>query len=281
MASTGNPDAQSDALATIASGTVGNKIRIAQLSIQGNPTILRHLYWSTDGEKDGFSIIGFAGEFKKDDNECNENQLIMVLTTAQAQRKALSLKPSIIMGATACVAACKSSLRTGQMTTQYVHSYVSVAKNSDFHSSFASMSTSNSLISPDPVQMIRLYVFCSKLEKHFQSTLALELNTWNPPTDMATLQSRMWRSPDYTRKRRRTEAGENVNGSSGGIEGGNYGPVEADGFDDNWCMNIMKWRDEVVKDGKEGRVISDEDNIPQAGYNLKGELSLLCHKPTF
>ena len=64
--------------------------------------VLRDLYWSTNAEKDGFSIIGFTGEFKKDDNEFNENQLIMVLTTAQAQRKALSLKPSIVMGATAC-----------------------------------------------------------------------------------------------------------------------------------------------------------------------------------
>ncbi len=96
--------------------------------------------------------------------------------------------------------------------------------------------------------MIRLYLFCSKLEKHLQSTLALELNTWNPPTstDMATLQSRKWRSSDHTRKRRRTEAGESVNGSSGGREGGNNGPVEADVFDDDCCMNIMKWRDEVV-----------------------------------
>ena len=102
VASAGNPDAQSDAVVTIPSGTVGDKIRIAQLSFQGDPTILQHLYWSTGGEKDGFSIIGFAGEFKEDDKECNENQLIMVLATAQAQRKALSLKPSIIMGATAC-----------------------------------------------------------------------------------------------------------------------------------------------------------------------------------
>ena len=77
-------------------------------------------------------------------NECNENQLIMVLAIAQAQRKALSLKPSIIMGATLVllpvVVACKFSLHTGQMVTQYGYSYVSVAKNSDFLMSFASMS---------------------------------------------------------------------------------------------------------------------------------------------
>ena len=60
--------------------------------------VLRDLYWSTNAEKDRFSIIGFTGEFKKDDNEFNENQLIMVLTTAQAQQKALSFKPSIVMG---------------------------------------------------------------------------------------------------------------------------------------------------------------------------------------
>ncbi len=97
-----NSNAQSDALVTIPSGTIGDKIQIEQLFFQGDLTILRHLYWSTGGETDDFSIIRLAGEFEKDDNKCNENQLIMVLATAQAQRKALSLKPSIIMGATAC-----------------------------------------------------------------------------------------------------------------------------------------------------------------------------------
>ncbi len=108
--------------------------------------------------------------------------------------------------------------------------------------------------------MIRLYVFCSKLERQFRGTLALELRTWNTPTEI-TLQSRKWRSLDHIRKRRRTEAGESVNGSNGG---GNNGPAEADGFDGDWYTNIMKWRDEVVKDGKEGRVVSDENNILDA-----------------
>jgi hypothetical protein len=109
--------------------------------------------------------------------------------------------------------------------------------------------------------MIHLYVFCSKLEKHLQSTLASELNTWNPPTDMATLQRRMWRSPDHTRKRRRTEAGESGIGINGGRGGGNNDLVDADGFDGDRYMNVMKWRDKGFKDGMEGRVVSDEDNI--------------------
>jgi hypothetical protein len=40
--------------------------------------------------------------------------------------------------------------------------------------------------------------------------------------------------------------------------------VEADEFNGNWYMNITKWRDEVVKDGKEGRVVFDEDNMLDA-----------------
>ena len=87
--------------------------------------------------------------------------------------------------------------------------------------------------------MIRLYVFYSKLEKHLQSTLAFELDTWNLTTDMAMLQSHKWCSPDHTRKHHRTEAGESVNGSSRGREGGNNGPLEAleaNGFNDDWCM---------------------------------------------
>jgi hypothetical protein len=87
---------------TIPLAAIADKLQMQQLSFQGDQTILQHLYWSTGGEKDGFSIIGFAGEFKKDDNDCNKNQLIMVLATAQAQRKALALKPSIIIGPNYC-----------------------------------------------------------------------------------------------------------------------------------------------------------------------------------
>ena len=123
----------------------------------------------------------------------------------------------------------------------------------------------------DPIQILRLYVFCSRLEKHFQSTLVSELNTWNIP-DMATLQSCMWRSPDHsTKKYCWTEAGESGNESSGGREGDNNDPMEADGVNDDWYMNLMKWRDEAVKDGI----------WPQAGYGLEGELLLLCHNLTF
>jgi hypothetical protein len=104
VASAGNPDAESDTLVTIPSAAIGLKIQLQRLSFQGDPSILQHLYWSTHVAytDDDFSIIGFAGEFKKNDNDCNKNQLIMVLATAQAQRKALALKPSIIMGAVAC-----------------------------------------------------------------------------------------------------------------------------------------------------------------------------------
>ena len=65
-------------------------------------------------------------------------------------------------------------------------------------------------------------------------------------------------SPDC-RNRRQTEAGESINESNEG-RGGNNGLLEADGFDGDQYMDIMKWRNEVVKDGKEGRVVADEDN---------------------
>ena len=95
--------------------------------------------------------------------------------------------------------------------------------------------------------MIRLYVFCSRLERDFQGTLALELKTWNTPTE-TTLQKRKWRSlDDYSRKRRRTEAGESSSGSSRG-----GGTIDR-------YMDIMQWRDEVAEDGREGRLVSDED----------------------
>ena len=146
MASAGNPDVQSDALVTIPSKTVGHKIRRALR--HGDPTLLRQLYWSTGAERDDFSIIGFAGKFKKDDNECNENQLIMMLATAQAQRKALSLKPSITIGAIACrgrVQIFSSYLKDDDSLCSWL--CISCQKF-DFLSPFVSMRTSNSLISP-------------------------------------------------------------------------------------------------------------------------------------
>jgi hypothetical protein len=100
VASPGNPDAESDTLVTIPSATITDKLQVARLGFKDDRTI-SELYWSTGGPRDDFSIIGFAGEFKKDENDCNKNQLIMALATAQAQRKALSLKQSIIMGAIA------------------------------------------------------------------------------------------------------------------------------------------------------------------------------------
>jgi hypothetical protein len=104
--------------------------------------------------------------------------------------------------------------------------------------------------------VLRLYVFCSKLERHFQG-IALELETWHIPSEM-TLQSRTWRSPDH-RKRCRTESGDNGNGSNGGGGGGgNTGPVEAGEFDGNWYTNVTKWLDEVAKDRTEGLVVSDD-----------------------
>jgi hypothetical protein len=100
VASPGNPDAVSDTLVTIPSATITDKIELARILFQDPPTA-DHLYWSTGVSKDGSSIIALAGEFKKDENDTNMNQAIMALATAQAQRKALGLKDSIIMGAIA------------------------------------------------------------------------------------------------------------------------------------------------------------------------------------
>lgn len=44
-------------------------------------------------------------------------------------------------------------------------------------------------------------------------------------------------------------------------DGFDGGPEDADGFDGDQYMDIINWRDEVVKDGNEGRVVSDEDNV--------------------
>jgi hypothetical protein len=101
LALDGNPDAQSDTLATIPSTTIHDIIHTHQLSFT-DPIVINNLYWSTMGFLGDFSIIRFTVEFKKDNAEYNKNQLMMVLATAQSQWKALSLNKGIIMGATGC-----------------------------------------------------------------------------------------------------------------------------------------------------------------------------------
>jgi hypothetical protein len=91
VASAGNPDTEVDTLVTIPSAAISDKIQEKRISMQGDLTIFQHLYWSTHGaDADDFSIIGFPREFNKDEDDCNKNQLIMVLATAQAQRRALA-----------------------------------------------------------------------------------------------------------------------------------------------------------------------------------------------
>jgi hypothetical protein len=96
-----NPDAVFDTLVTIPSDRMDTELECLGTTFE-DPTVMDHLFWSSSGSVSPFSIIGFAGEFKKDDAESNKNQLISVLATAQSQRKALSLKKSIVMGATGC-----------------------------------------------------------------------------------------------------------------------------------------------------------------------------------
>ena len=84
------------------------EIKLAWLSAH-DPSASEHLYWSTAGPTGGFSIIGFAGEFKKDDNDSNKNQVIMALATAQLQRKAFELRVPSSWGLLPLVAACRFS----------------------------------------------------------------------------------------------------------------------------------------------------------------------------
>jgi hypothetical protein len=91
-----NPVAQSDTMITLPFPDLHDVFRALHVSFT-DPTLVHELYWSTNGSRDKFSMIVFPGEFKKNDAATNKNQLIMVFTTAQSQRKALSLKNSVIM----------------------------------------------------------------------------------------------------------------------------------------------------------------------------------------
>ncbi|KIJ98558.1 hypothetical protein K443DRAFT_103778, partial [Laccaria amethystina LaAM-08-1] len=164
--SPGNPDAVSDTLVTIPSATITDKIELARILFQDPPTA-DHLYWSTGVSKDGSSIIALAGEFKKDENDTNMNQAIMALATAQAQRKALGLKDSIVMGAIASRGRVQilSSYRISENSSVFIYPHKQMFDLSE------------------PSQLIHLYVFFSKLERDSRGTLTSELRTWELPTE--------------------------------------------------------------------------------------------------
>ena len=109
--------------------------------------------------------------------------------------------------------------------------------------------------------MIRLYTFCSKLEKYLHNTFALELQQWTTTTEVEVA-ARSWRSPDQVRKRRRTEAGGGTSSSNGSD---NEDIADVDGIEDcgpnDWSTEIMNWQNEAIEGAKEARSISGAGEI--------------------
>jgi len=58
VASADNPDAESDALMTIPSVTIADKIGEDRFSFQGDPAISEHLYWSSGGRQMASRSLG-------------------------------------------------------------------------------------------------------------------------------------------------------------------------------------------------------------------------------
>ena len=46
--------------------------------------------------------------------------------------------------------------------------------------------------------------------------------------------------------------------------------MDADGFDYDQFMEVMKWRHDVIEDGKEAMTISAEGDIPSAAWLQSG-----------
>jgi hypothetical protein len=52
------------------------------------------------------------------------------------------------------------------------------------------------------------------------------------------------------------------------------GPASTDGFDDQQFTEVVKWRNEVIKDGKEARTISGECEILNVSMPSEGEMAM-------
>jgi hypothetical protein len=154
-----NPIAQSDTFITMPFPDIHQMISKLRFGFS-DPALVHHLYWNANGALSDFSIITFPGEFKKDDAETNKKQLIMALTTAQSQRKALSLESSVIMGATSCRGRVRIYSSYWDSEDDSVTSpSISVSNDISFLlRSSASMNISNSLILRS---LPRSYVFMS------------------------------------------------------------------------------------------------------------------------
>ncbi|KAF5386829.1 hypothetical protein D9615_001532 [Tricholomella constricta] len=149
----------------------------------------------------------------------------MVLTTAQSQRKALGFKKSIITGATGCRGCVQIYSSYWSPDNAVVHIYE--------HTQQFNLT--------DPVQVIRLHAFCSKLGKYIQDLFVTDLQDWTPPAEM-TLQNHRWRSPD------RPSESEGSTGTDVRARPISNRPSDADAAGTDQFSEVMKWRDEVVQD---------------------------------
>jgi uncharacterized membrane protein YgcG len=209
-----NPDAQSDTLITIRSPAIGDQLRLYAFTFT-DPELMQHAFWSTKTLE--FSIIAFAGEFKRVDATENKNQLIMVLSTAQRQRKALLLEDSIIMGATSCrglvrIYSSYWSLDPLPVVCIHEHKQEFDLKN--------------------PINVIHMYLFLVKLERSFKKSVIPKLEQYVRPTEVQ-IKDHLWRSPDRIKQQRKKRKFGSASNDCDGMGSGSGSRRDDDSYDGN------------------------------------------------
>jgi len=169
-----------------------------------------------------FSLILFAGEFKRVPGQRNINQLLMSLSTAQHHRRALGLDDAVIFGATSAqgIFDVTASWWTGN--------YVLYGPAAKFDLN-------------DPVGFLQCYFFLCKLHDVHFPTMVAEI--WDYSIAVQSLRSHPWRADDApSRKKRRLPGPSEGSRDNGGNVEGDHDLEQEE--EEAWTQAYSVWRAE-------------------------------------
>ncbi|KAF8587477.1 hypothetical protein K439DRAFT_1659022 [Ramaria rubella] len=180
-----HPNAIADAIVTIQRQRFANALTDAVDHYQPVFDVVQESQWTSNVTVTPkvTSIITFAVEYKSRSEISAQHQLMMDLTTAQCQRKAVGLPDATLYGVTVC----QSQLRI------YASWWVSG------RISFGQPRTGGTLDLNKPIDVLRCFFFFRMLRRRFVGRMTDEFATRDPSAAVQSLETFRWRMEDRPR----------------------------------------------------------------------------------